>query len=268
MPLICVASPKGGVGKSSLTAALAAALRASGSRVVAIDCDPQNALRLHLGLPITETDGFLARIARRPDWRACLRETPSGIDLLPHGETDLRGALAGAALLEQDPDLLAAPLRALLADPRGFVVADTPPGASAALAALLPHAALVLAVLLADAGSTALLPDLDSGRFLGQGTLAGLRSPRIGVVLNQVDRGSALSVAAAEGVAGHLGRRLLGAVCRDEAMGEALAHQRPVGIHAPHSAAARDVEDLAAAVRREVAAPEPAAPATLSWLRA
>jgi len=256
------------VGKTSLAAALASALARRGRRVFGIDCDPQNALRLHLGLPITDASGYLADLAQGPDWRTCIRSTPAGVDLLPHGETDLRRTLAAAALLDAEPDLLAAPLRALLADPAAIVVADTPPGASVALPILAEHAALVLVVMLADAGSTALLPDLESGRFLGQGTLAGLRAPRIGVVLNQVDRGSALSVAAAEGLAAHLGPRLMGAVCRDEAVAEALAHQRPVGLHAPGSAAARDVEDLAAAVLREMAPPAAAAPATLGWLRA
>jgi hypothetical protein len=47
MPLICVCSPKGGVGKTTLTANLAYALARSGSKVLALDFDVQNALRLH-----------------------------------------------------------------------------------------------------------------------------------------------------------------------------------------------------------------------------
>jgi cellulose synthase operon protein YhjQ len=268
MPLICIASPKGGVGKTSLAAGLANAFRHEGHPVVAIDCDPQNALRLHLGLPLSDGAGYLARLPERPDWRACLRPTPAGVDLLPHGETDLRGALAAAALLEREPEWLAAPLRALLADPATIVVADTPPGASVPLAVLRAQATLVLAVLLADAGSTALLPEIESHRFLGQGTLDTLNRPRLLVALNQVDHGSSLSVAAAEGVAAQLGPRLVGAVCRDEAMADALAFQRPVGAHAPASRAARDVADLAAALLRLLPPPAPAAamPA-LSWLR-
>lgn len=272
MALICVASPKGGVGKTSLVAGLSDALRRAGRRVIAIDCDPQNALRLHLGLPLHETAGFLARIAERPDWRAALRATPAGPELLPHGETDLRGALASAAALAADPELLAAPLRAMLADPSVLVVADTPPGASGALQALAPHAAMLLVVLLADAASTALLPDIESGRFLGGGTLGSLTGPRLRVVLNQVDRNSRLSLAAAEGLAGHLGPRLVGAVARDEAVAEALACQRPVGAHAPASPAARDVADLAAAILRDLPPPAPPAPSPIAsplfpWMR-
>jgi len=270
MPLICIASPKGGVGKTSLAAGLSDALRRAGRKVIAIDCDPQNALRLHLGLPITDRAGYLARLQDRPDWRSALRATPAGIDLLPHGETDLRGALAAAAMLEREPELLVGPVRAMLADPSVLVVVDTPPGASVALSVLLPQAALVLAVLLADAASTALLPDIEDGRFLGQGTLGGLTGPKLMLVLNQVDRTSRLSVAAAEGVAAHLGPRLAGAVCRDEAMAEALACQLPVGMHAPSSTAARDIAQLAATVLRLVSTPAPAPVASplFPWTRA
>lgn len=269
MPLICVASPKGGVGKTSLVAGLSDALRRAGRKVVAIDCDPQNALRLHLGVPITETAGYLARLQERPDWQSCLRRTPSGADLLPHGETDLRGALAVAGLLEREPEFLAGPVSALLADPASIVLADTPPGASVALSILLPRASLVLAVLLADAASTALLPDIEDGRFLGRGTLGSLVGPKLMVVLNQVDRGSRLSLAAAEGVAAHLGPRLAGAVCRDEAMAEALACQLPVGAHAPSSRAARDIAELAATVLRQLPAqaPVPVASPLFPWTR-
>ena len=263
MPLICLTSPKGGVGKTSLAAGLAHALQRAGRQVLTIDCDPQNALRLHLGLPIIDGAGFFVRLQDRPDWRSCLRTTPTGIALLPYGETDLRGALAIAGLLDRDPEALAGPLRAMLADPSLLVLADTPPGASTALSVLAPQASLVLAVLLADAASAALIPDIDSGRFLGGGTLGALSGPKLRVVLNQVDRQSRLSVAAAEGVAAHLGPRLIGAICRDDAVAEALACQRPVGLHAPSSTAARDIADLAASVLRELRPPVPAPPPPL-----
>lgn len=248
MPLICFASPKGGVGKTTLAANIADSLQRSGRRVVAIDFDPQNTLRLHFGIPLTDMGGFTAELPRRPDWRTCLRETASGVGVLPHGATELRGALGLAAALERDPELLAAPMRAILSDPNLVVIADTPPGPSHALAVLVPMATMVVAVLQAEAISAALIPDIDSGRFLGSGTMAALFAGRLRVVLNEVDLNSRLSRAAADAVARHLGPRLLGAVSRDETLAEALACQKLVQELAPDSRAAEDIRGIARAI--------------------
>lgn len=245
MPLICFASPKGGVGKTTLAANIADALRRSGRRVLTLDFDPQNTLRLHYGVPLTDGAGFTADLPKRPDWRNLARQTASGVLLLPHGAIDIRGALGLSSALERDPELLAAPMRAILSDPGLMVVADTPPGPSHALNILAPMAAMVVCVLLADATSAALIPDIDSGRFLGSGTMAALYAGRLRVVLNQVDANSRLSRAAAETVARHLGPRLLGAVCRDETVAEALASQRMVLDLAPQSRAAEDLREVA-----------------------
>ena len=50
MRIIAVLNQKGGVGKTTTVANIAAALAATGSRVVAIDLDPQAHLTIHLGL--------------------------------------------------------------------------------------------------------------------------------------------------------------------------------------------------------------------------
>jgi cellulose synthase operon protein YhjQ len=245
MPLICVAAPKGGVGKSTLAANLADALHRAGRPVLAMDCDPQNALRLHFGLRVRDGAGFLMELPRRPDWRGLVRDTESGVALLPHGANDIRAALRLAAALEREPELLLAPVRAMLAEPDLVLLADLPPGPSQMLNLLAPLADLVVTVLLADATSAALVPEIDSGRFLGSGTLAALYAGRVRVVLNQVEASSRLSCAVAEALVRHLGPRLLGAVCRDEAVAEALAAQRLLHAQAPDSPAALDIEEIA-----------------------
>jgi MinD-like ATPase involved in chromosome partitioning or flagellar assembly len=108
---------------------------------------------------------------------------------------------------------------------------------------LAPLADLVVVVLLADATSAVLVPEIDSGRFLGGA--APLEPERLRVVLNQVEAGSRLSRAVAEALIRHLGPRLLGAVCRDEAVAEALAVQRLLRDEAPDSPAALDIEAIA-----------------------
>lgn len=245
MPLICVAAPKGGVGKTTLAANLADALHRAGHPVLAMDCDPQNALRLHFGLPVRDTAGFLMELPRRPDWRGLVRDTDSGVALLPHGATDIRAALRLAAALEREPELLLAPVRAMLATPGLVLLADLPPGPSQVLNLLAPLADLVVTVLLADATSAALVPEIDSGRFLGGGTLAAPHVSRVRVVLNQVEASSRLSRAVAEALVRHLGSRLLGAICRDEAVAEAVAAQRLLHALFPDSPAALDIRDIA-----------------------
>jgi cellulose synthase operon protein YhjQ len=226
MPLLLFTSPKGGVGKTTLAAHAAALLAKRGHRVLALDLDPQNALRLHMGISIREEAGFLEALDRRPDWRRFVIDTPAGVRLLPFGAVETRRALQlGMALLD-DPELLAAPVRDMLAEPGLVVVMDSPPGPSAAVSAVAPLADLTVLVLLADAGSASLVPQIASGRVHGRGTLAGRAADRTAVVLNQVELDGPLSIAVLESAAAALGPRLLGAVCRDDALAEVLANRR------------------------------------------
>lgn len=261
MPVICLASPKGGVGKTTISANLAHALQRAGRRVLAVDLDPQNALRLHFGVPLEDTGGFMAGLMAGADPASTLRETASGVALLPHGALDMAGSLALAAALDREPERIAAPLRRLMADPGLVIVIDTPPGPSHALAAVIPLVDTFIAVLLADAASTALLPQVETGAFLGQGTLASLFSARLKIVINQVDQASRLSFSAAEAVARHLGPKLLGVVAKDEAMGEALAYQRLLLDFAPASRAATDLGAIARATAALLPPPAAAAQA-------
>ncbi|MDB5370900.1 MAG: Cellulose synthase operon protein YhjQ [Roseomonas sp.] len=248
MPLICFASPKGGVGKTTLSANVTDLLRRNGRIPLALDLDPQNSLRLHFGMPVTDQAGFCANLQRRPEWRQHLRQAASGTLLLPHGAIELRQSLEHAVALEREPGLLAAPLRDILADPRVVVVADMPPGPSQALAILMPMASLVVTVLQSSAISAAMLNEIEAGRFLGSGTMAALFAGRLQFVLNGVDMNSRLSRGAAEAVARHLGPRLLGAISQDDAVAEALASQRLVHEVAPHSRAAEDMRQVARAI--------------------
>jgi len=248
MPLIAFASPKGGVGKTTLVANVAHALRRAGRSVLVVDLDPQNALRLHFGVPLHDTVGFMAELLRQPDWRRLVRPTSAGVVLLPHGATDLRAALEQAVALERDPALLSGPLREMLSDSRLLVLADLPPGPSQALAVVAPLASVIVTVLQSEAISAAVLGEVESGRFLGGGTMSALVAGRLQFVLNGVDMSSRLSRAAAEALARHLGARLLGAVSRDEAVGEAQAHMRLVHDMAPGSAAAVDIGHVARAI--------------------
>ena len=249
MPLICFASPKGGVGKTTLAANVARELAQAGREVVALDLDPQNALRLPFGVTLADRLAFTALLRARPDWRRSLRPTPSGVGLLAHGPCDLSAATALAAAVGTDPGLLGAPLRDLLARPGLVVVADTMPGPSPQLSATLPFADLVVTVMLVDAGSASLIPTVESGASYGP-----IAPTQLTYVLNQYDPRTRLGPLIAHAVAQHVGPRLLGRVYRDENVAEALAAQKLVAEYAPGSKAAHDIAHLAAVIAGRLAA--------------
>jgi cellulose synthase operon protein YhjQ len=226
MPLIAFVSPKGGVGKTTLAANVSAVLASQGHEVVALDLDPQNALRLHLGVPLHEEGGFLVGLPDGIGWHAALRPTRARVTLLAHGTADPKTALDLTRLLLERPDALAAPVREMLAEPRRIVVLDAPPGPTPALSALLPMADLICVVLLADSGSAAIIPSIASGRFLGRGTLASRAASKAMLVLNQVELGAPLSDAVLEFAGQQMGDRPVAAVARDPAVAEALADRR------------------------------------------
>lgn len=225
MPLIVMNSPKGGVGKTTLTAHIAGILAKRGHPVLAIDLDPQNSLRLHLGLSIRDEAGFANAIDRQPPWEASVVETPAGVHLLAYGVSDPRRVIEVDTALINRPDLLAAPVRQMLADPSLFVVVDTAPGFSPALTALTPLAEIIVVVLVADVASAALIPPIVSGQIYGRGTISARSIDRMVVLMNQVDLDAPVSAAVLESARNAFGHRLLGAICWDSALAEALAHR-------------------------------------------
>ncbi len=226
MPLIAIASPKGGVGKTTLTAYLAAYLAAQGWRVVALDLDPQNALRLHLGLSIREEAGVMANLAEDTDWHAAMVETPFGVQLLPFGNADPVDALDSFAAIMEDPELIARPVRQIAARADTIMLLDTPPGPNPATAALLPLIDLTVLVLLADGGSAAMIPRIAENSFMGRSATARRAAERAVVVLNQFDADAPLADAVLAMAERSLGDRLLGTIRRDDALAEALADKR------------------------------------------
>jgi cellulose synthase operon protein YhjQ len=254
MPLIAFVSPKGGVGKTTLAAHVAALLTQRGHRVLALDLDPQNALRLQFGLPFREEAGFLCDITHHPAWRQAVVETAAGVRLLPYGTVDPLTSLDNAQALHQDPELLAGPMREMLADPDLIVVVDSPPGPTPAMSAVLPLVDLMVVVLLADAASAAQIPAILSNRWLGRGRLASRTGDRAVVVMNQVDLDAPLASAVFDGAAEALGPRLIGAVCRDDAVAEALGDKRML-LDARDGPAAEDLRAVADAIAARLRLP-------------
>lgn len=244
MPLVVVSSPKGGAGKTTLTANLAVAMRQRGWRVTAVDFDSQNALRFHLAPEAGEADGFARATFQGRPWRTVCTTTRSGVELIPYGPS------VREERLHLDEALTTQRLRAEFADlqrgPADLVLVDTAPGEGLLQERLDELADVGVTVFLTDGASIALLPNYRDGAFLHP-PLPG-EIPRFGV-LNQVDKRRRLSRDIAEFVAERASRRFMGSVRYDEAVAEAAASGlTAMEVEAEEVGAVADIRRLAASL--------------------
>lgn len=252
MPLICFASPKGGVGKSTLAANVAWEMAKSNWTVIALDLDPQNALRLHFGMPLNDVEGFMNSLSSGRSWRNTIRNTASGVHVLPYGGADFQDVLWLSERLARQPELLEQPLAEILEEPNVAVILDTEPGASASLAAALPRVDLLVTTLRVDALSSALVPAIETGHAYGldwSRSNAGDARLKRGYVFNQFDPRTKLGPMIADRLIRRAGTSLIGIVHQDEHVAEAAAAQQLVGEYAPAAQAADDIRHVAHCIR-------------------
>ena len=239
--VIAVVSAKGGVGKSTLAANLAAALQKTGRAVLAIDLDPQNALHHHFQAAEQAQAAAPAQglCHSERDWHELCVPTRDGLFVLPHGLTDEPARRTFERQLESDPLWLARRLADLQLADGALVLLDTPPGPSLYLQQALNVANLALVVSLADAASYTALPLIDgliASHTEGRADFAGSA-----YLINQVDNSRQLSKDITQIMQGLLGKRLLGLVHRDQSVGEALAYNRNVLDYDPHGRGCHDI---------------------------
>ncbi|CAB3751976.1 cellulose biosynthesis protein BcsQ [Paraburkholderia humisilvae] len=240
MKVIAVVSAKGGVGKTTLAANLASVLGSTGHRVIAVDFDPQNALRLHFGVPVDDFDGIARATVSGNAWRSVMFDGIDGVTVLPHGALNEDDRRAFEARLDKDPHLVRESLEALALGPSDIVLIDTPPGATAYTRAALIAASFVLNVVIADAASYAAIPHMERlvqtyatprADFLGEG-----------YVINQVDVGRDLTKDVLKVLRDALAPKLFpGVVHLDQGVSEALAYDTTVIHYDPLSQACADL---------------------------
>lgn len=244
MNIAAVVSMKGGVGKTSITANLAAAMSLQfGKRQIAVvDLDPQNSLHLHFGLGSSQLRGVCEMSVKGLCWDRVSAQSNFGVVCLPYGNVNEVDRAEFELILERNPNFLGEQLQ-LAGFGNDTVIIDTPPGPSVYLKQVFACADIVVMVLLADAGSYATVPAMESWVNEMQAIRPQLRSV---YVLNQMDSTAPLNRDVAEVLRQHLGARLVRiGIHRDEAVGEALAFQQPVVSYDPHSQATRDLRQLA-----------------------
>src|ERR1700760_5161153 len=107
MKVITVVSAKGGVGKTTLAANLASVLAARSRRVIVLDLDPQNALRLHFGIPLDSIDGISRATLAGDPWQTVMFDGVDGVTVLPYGAVLEDDRRRFEAHIDQEPRWLA-----------------------------------------------------------------------------------------------------------------------------------------------------------------
>jgi cellulose synthase operon protein YhjQ len=238
MKVIAVVSAKGGVGKTTLAANLASVLAASGRRVIALDLDPQNALRLHFGVPLDSIDGVSRATLTGDAWQSVMFDGVDGVTVLPYGAVLEDDRRRFEAHIDQ-PLWLAQVLQTLRLDPSDIVIVDTPPGSSAYVRTALCAATYALNVVLADAASYAAIPQME--RLIDVYAAPRPEFGGMGYVVNQIDQSRQLTKDVLKVLRQMLGERLFpGVIHLDEGVSESLACDTTLIHYDPLSQAAAD----------------------------
>lgn len=242
MPLICICSPKGGVGKTTITANLAYSLARNGYQVLAIDFNNLNLLRLHFGIPLTDPRGLLEKRAMKSDWQNRAISINKTIQILPYGVSDTETQHRFDRQILSDDLFLPRQLKSLLSDPQRVILANFPTGCSAALQSISSLASGYLVPILADSASIALQPQIEKMRWLGKSYNDAI--PYY-LILNQLNPERTVSQDVANFSHFIFKDKLIGQIHTDECVPEAFSMQKSVFDFNPVSAAAYDIEKLA-----------------------
>jgi len=154
--IIGVVSYKGGVGKTTVVANLAAQFKRFIPVVNVVDLDDQNGLQLHFGLSPSLKDGIAVRGDVR-NWQQVRFPTSSGVYVYPHGHLSPAQKLDFNSRMLYQPKMLNGWLKSLNLTSEECVLIDSPPGDNAAVRQVIESVDLLLVVLNSDGASFATL---------------------------------------------------------------------------------------------------------------
>lgn len=216
--VVALVSINGGVGRSTLATAVSSGLQRQGESVVALELDPQNALHHHFGVS-PALPGIGRTSLEHGQWGQLQQLSFAGCQVITFGEVDIPQQESLERWLKHEPRWLAQHLASLDLSARHTVIIDTPAGNNVYFHQALSVADVVLVIVQADAACLGTLDHLDA---LLAPYLEGEHSPRVHVVINQVDERSDFSLDMVEAFTQRLGKEAL-QVHRDMGINEALA---------------------------------------------
>ncbi|MBC8201475.1 MAG: ParA family protein [Planctomycetes bacterium] len=123
--IISLLNQKGGVGKTTTTVNLAAAIANAGNKVLVIDLDPQTHLGLHFGIDETAASVYDLLMDESVTAKDAVVNARKNIDLIT-SEVDLAAAESELASKTDRHDLLAKKLAPIL-DTYDYILIDCPP---------------------------------------------------------------------------------------------------------------------------------------------
>jgi cellulose synthase operon protein YhjQ len=245
MSVIGIISMKGGVGKTTTTANLAAALttKLGSGRVFVVDLDPQNALHMHFGYGDSDVGGICEQSLSNGNWREAAFQSEFGVTCMPYGTPDEPDRKAFESLLAENENWVGSQIQRTGLNHNSVMLIDTPPGSSVYLKQVFACADIVLLVLLADAGSYATIPAMQAWLSSNLNMNSNLKAM---YVLNQIDRSEPLNRDISDSLKLGLGKLMAPiGIHTDEAVSEALAFLQPVLAYEPHGQASHDYAQLA-----------------------
>lgn len=237
MPVLVISSPKGGVGKTTITASLSVALRALGWEVMAVDFDPQNSLKLHFGLDPMVPDGWGPQFLAGGPWQQAIEKDRHNIQIVPFGLLSAEMQVRLVALFPDRQRAFAAELAAWAGQPDHIVLVDTHPGHGLYTDFAVGLADWQLVVLVADAASYAALTANDRGGDARE-------HPRQVFIINQFNPASRLARDVRLLIEQRAADALIGVIQQDEGVAEALAYGQTVPTHDPDCKASRDIAEI------------------------
>lgn len=247
-PLVVVAFTglKGGVGRTTSVANIASSLAYGGLSVLALDLDPQNALRAHFG--ISEIDRGIAQATMsRETWNGLIhplasrRQNHQGsfdLKVLPYGKLDAMESRFFEDLIALDPDWLMRNLFRLNLAQGTVVLIDLPTHSPMLIPHVLQAAHLVVTVSLVDAASHLCLAR--DGALVRDHCRSNADFAGHCYLFNQLDHSHRLEHDLAKLLNSLYSDRIAGFVHRDQSVREAVAWHATVCDYHPSGQATHD----------------------------